>query len=222
MINEGRDMFDYKDIRELFDISSPMGWDEDIMTELEKEYGSIPAALMDYYRTCAGCQKLALNLACNYLMPANKVGICREEGYYVFFSENQSVSLWGIKLSDMDKPDPAVYEKFDGGEWFNTEESLSKFLTFEGYMTAIADGLTFSTEDYYDADEEQVKDLRDTFQHIENTNSRIYDGTEIFRVNEDSYLAVMPYEVGAAVMFASKSKEGFDAAQKAVLPLLGY
>lgn len=175
-------MFDYKDIRELLDISSPMGWNEDTLSSLEKEYGSIPAALMDYYRTCAGCQKLASNPACNYLMPSNEVGICKEEGYYVFFSENQSVSLWGIKLSDMDKPDPVVYEKFDGGEWFCTEESLSKFLTFEGYMTAISDGLAFSAE--------------------------------------ESYLAVIPYDGGAAVMFASKSKEGFDDAQKVVLPLL--
>ena len=214
-------MFDYKAIRELFDISEPMGWNEDTISALKAEYGSLPAALEDYYRLCVGCDALASDPAADYLMPADKVGMRKEQGYYVFFSENQSVSFWGIKLEDMDKSDPPVYETYDGGEWYNTGESLSKFFNAEGYLAAVTSGLEYATEDYYEADEEQSANLRDTFEHIEEADSGIYKGAEFYRVNDDSYLALMPDECGSLVMFASKSEEGFEAAENAVLPLLG-
>ena len=213
-------MFGYNDIRELFDITEPMGWSEQTISALEKDYCCLPEALLNYYRLCAGCESLASDPAGDYLMPADKVGMYRAEGYYVFFCENQSVSVWGIKLTDMDKPDPPVYESFDGGEWFLTGDSLSRFLTSEGYLAAISGGFEYSAEDYFEADEEQSDKLRVKFEHIEYADSGIYQGAEFYRINRDSYMALMPAECGSIVMFASKSGEGFAAAEKAVLPLL--
>ena len=213
-------MFDYRELLELFDLTEPMGWSEDIIAALKAEYCSIPDTLEDYYRQCAGCDALASNPAGDYLMPADKVGMYKDQGYYVFFSENQSVSFWGIKLEDMDKPDPPVYESYDRGEWFLTGDSLSKFLISEGYLCAVTSGLEYATEDYLEADEEQAENIRSEFEHIEYADSGIYQGAQFYRINEDSYLALMPDSCGSLVMFASKSEEGFDAAEKAVLPLL--
>ncbi|WP_295154677.1 hypothetical protein [uncultured Ruminococcus sp.] len=213
-------MYEYNELRELFDLTEPMGWSGEVISLLKAEYGSLPAALEDYYRLCAGCDALASDQSGDYLMPAEKVGMCREDGYYVFFSENQSVSFWGIKLTDMDKPDPPVYETYDGGEWLLTGESLWRFLVSQGYLCAVTSGLEYAVEDYLEADEEQADDIRRSFEHIEYADSGIYQGAQFYRINEDSYLALMPDECGSLVMFASKSEEGFDAAEKAVLPLL--
>ena len=213
-------MFDYRELRELFDLTEPMGWSEEVIYSLKAEYGSLPAALDDYYRLCAGCDVLASNPSGDYLMTADKVGMCKEEGYYVFFSENQSVSLWGVKLTDMDKPDPPVYETYDGGEWFLTGDSLWHFLISQGYLCAVTSGLEYSTEDYIGADEEQAENIRRSFEYIENADSGIYQGAQFYRINEDSYMALMPDNCGSLVMFASKSEEGFAMAEKAVLPLL--
>lgn len=213
-------MFDYRELRELFDITEPLGWNEKTISSLKSEYGSLPAALEDYYRQCAGCDVLASNPAGDYLMSAEKVGMYKEQGYYVFFSENQSVSFWGIKFEDMDKPDPPVYESYDHGEWFLTGDSLSKFLISEGYLCAVTSGLEYATEDYLEADEEQTEIIRSKFEHIERADSGIYQGAEFYRINEDSYMALLPDSSGSLVIFASKSEEGFDEAEKAVLPLI--
>ena len=213
-------MFDYRELRALFDITEPLGWSDKTISSLKAEYGSLPAALEDYYRHCAGCDVLASNPAGDYLMPAEKVGMYKEKGYYVFFCENQSVSFWGIKLEDMDKPDPPVYESYDRGEWFLTGDSLSKFLISEGYLCAVASGLEYATEDYLEADEEQAENIRSKFEHIERADSGIYQGAEFYRINEDSYMALLPDSCGSLVIFASKSEKGFDAAEKVVLPLL--
>ena len=213
-------MFDYRELRTLFDITEPLGWNDKNISSLKTEYGSLPAALEDYYRQCAGCDVLASNPAGDYLMPAEKVGMYKEQGYYVFFCENQSVSFWGIKLEDMDKPDPPVYESYDRGEWFLTGDSLSKFLISEGYLCAVASGLEYATEDYLEADEEQAENIRGKFEHIERADSGIYQGAEFYRINEDSYMALLPDSCGSLVIFASKSEKGFDAAEKVVLPLL--
>ena len=213
-------MYEYNELRELFDLNEPVGWSSEVISSLKAEYGSLPEALEDYYRLCAGCDELASNPAGDYLMPADKVGMCKEKGYYVFFSENQSVSFWGIKLTDMDKLDPPVYETYDGGEWFPTGESLWRFLISQGYLCAVTSGLEYAVEDYLEADEEQADDIRRSFEHIEYADSGIYQGAQFYRINEDSYLALMPEKCGSLVMFASKSEEGFEAAENAVLPLL--
>ncbi|WP_024856642.1 hypothetical protein [Ruminococcus albus] len=212
-------MFDYRELRALFDITEPLGWSEKTISSLKAEYGSLPSALEDYYRQCAGYDLLASNSAGDYLMPAEKVGMYKEQGYYVFFCENQSVSFWGIKLEDMGKPDPPVYENYDRGEWFLTGDSLSKFLISEGYLCAVASGLEYATEDYLEADEEQAENIRSKFEHIERAESGIYQGAEFYRINENSYMALLPDSCGSLVIFASKSEKGFDAAEKVVLPL---
>ncbi|WP_242836192.1 hypothetical protein [Ruminococcus albus] len=83
-------MFDYRELRALFDITEPLGWSDKTISSLKAEYGSLPAALEDYYRKCAGCDVLASNPAGDYLMPAEKVGMYKEQGYYVFFLKTRA------------------------------------------------------------------------------------------------------------------------------------
>ena len=215
-------MFGYDDIRNLFGLDEPCGWSEEDISSLKAEYGSLPTALEDYYRLCAGCEELTQNPACDYLMPADKVGMKKAEGYYVFFSENQSVSFWGIKLSDMSQDDPPVYESYGDNKWYLTGGSLAKVLTAHAYLNAVGGVLEYAPDDgYLEADAEQTEKLKSMFTLIEAADSGIYMGAKFFKVNDDTFMAVMPNGDNSVIMLASASEEGFDSAAEAVYPVLG-
>jgi len=55
-----------------------------------------------------------------------------EQGYLLFYEENQSVCYWGIALADLDKDDPPVHRGIPSDEeewdWFQETATLSGFL----------------------------------------------------------------------------------------------
>src|SRR5688572_11895015 len=66
---------------------------------------TMPVALKEYYEV-AGNNK-EINEAHNYLIQPDEIE--QEGNYFVFYTENQGVVLWGVHKDDLEKSNPPVY-----------------------------------------------------------------------------------------------------------------
>ena len=167
-----------------------------------------------------------MNSAQDFLMTADKMyghadlKKCKYDDYCVFFIENQGVSEWAFKKSDIDKDDPPVYETYDGSEWFETCDKMSKFLISHAYFHAV---LSFecTDEDFFEADEEQVQEIAERFPHAD-ADSGLYTGVQFYQPYPDTVISVMKDgEGGYQVMFASKDEEHFEETVDFLYELFG-
>jgi hypothetical protein len=85
----------------------------------------LPQALVDYY-VIAG--QHYINEAHNKLWPIEEVKWMGDK--LVFMEENQLVVFWGIDRTDLNKPDPIVWQGTNGDaiDWYEEKYTLSQFL----------------------------------------------------------------------------------------------
>jgi hypothetical protein len=86
---------------------------------------NLPEALFAYY-VVAG--QHYINEEHNRFLPIEEVKWIDDK--LVFMEENQCVVLWSIDRSDLNKPDPIVWQGTDGDvvDWYEEKYTLSQFL----------------------------------------------------------------------------------------------
>jgi hypothetical protein len=86
----------------------------------------VPDSLRAYYLLAGRLDEL--NKAHNLLYAPKELRV--EDGVLVFMEENQAVVHWGVKVKDLGKADPMVYQKVneEGARWYSERMSISKFL----------------------------------------------------------------------------------------------
>lgn len=136
------------------------------ITEDKNEYGyqekeltnnglnvSLPKVLKSYYSTLG--QHKAINTAHNRLLrPDGEIGFT-EDGYFVFYEENQMVAYWGIKKEDIPLDNPPVWGNYGTAEvpdWCLETKTTKDFLL----LMAINNG-TLGGLEYYATSLEVVK-----------------------------------------------------------------
>ena len=108
----------FEKIRQLYQLPQQeiCGFSE---TDLEKweeqQQIHLPETLRTYYLSLGKHE--AINYSHNRLLrPGPEIGFS-QDGYLVFYEENQRVMYWGIKKEDLHNPNPPVYANYSGDEW---------------------------------------------------------------------------------------------------------
>lgn len=94
----------------------------------EKRLGvHLPVSLRSYHRVAGRAKEL--NDVHNVLRSPDRIAL--EGGYLVFMDENQGVVSWGLRESDLAKPDPVVWQRNNTPPeaWFSERKRLFPFLT---------------------------------------------------------------------------------------------
>ena len=213
----------YNDICELFSLDEPAPLTNEQIADIKDYFGGLPKALEAYYRQCGGCEEM--NSAQDFMLTADgtyhyKLKDWESGEYCVFYVENQCVSVWAFKKSDIGEDDPPVYETYDNKTWHKTCDKLSKFLISHAYFHAVM-SFEVSDEDYYEADEEQVEAIAERFPHAD-ADSGLYTGVKFYQPYTDTVISVMSIGDGEyQVMFSSQDEEHFEETADILYEILG-
>ena len=92
----------------------------------EKSLGVLlPPSLRNYYQALGRCEEL--NKAHNEVLSPLELEI--RDDHLIFMHENQGVVSWGFRLSEIDTPDPIVFQYNPGDkEWFSEQKPLLELL----------------------------------------------------------------------------------------------
>lgn len=214
----------YSDIQKLFGLDEPCPLLDKEISDIREHFGGLPKALETYYQLCGGCEDM--NSAQDFLLTADKkyhydLKKWNYSDYCVFYAENQCVSVWAFKRSDIDKDDPPVYETYDDGQtWYETCDKLSKFLISHAYLHAVF-SFEATAEEFFEADEDQVQAIAERFPHAD-ADSALYTGVQFYQPYTDTVIAVMKNgEDGYQVIFSSQDDDHYDETADIIWDILG-
>ncbi|MGB9033584.1 hypothetical protein BLJ79_01370 [Arthrobacter sp. UCD-GKA] len=104
---------------------------EDGLTESEiedalSEVGSpIPLVLREFYLALGGCEDLME--AYHYFFDPDELEI--EDGYLLFLEDEEEKYVWGIRVDQLEVPDPIVYRRQNArGIWKSEEGTFSEYV----------------------------------------------------------------------------------------------
>jgi hypothetical protein len=100
---------------------------EEKVHEAERRLGlTLPNALRAYYLVAGNCK--TLNLRHDRLYAPENLEV--DGDYLMFMDENQSVVSWGLRLSDLDEPDPIVWQRnnVEPPEFSSEKKSFTLFM----------------------------------------------------------------------------------------------
>ena len=227
--------FKYQKIMDLFQLKEPSPLPEEEISRIKNCFGEIPKALEEYYRLCGGCEDM--NSAQDFLLTTDgRYGDYLLEDfefpeYYGFYTENQCVSVWAVKKSDLNQENPPVYETYDiFGEddmpnqssdiWHKTSDSISEFLIAHAYLHA-AFSMPYSNEEFYEANVEEVNQIAEAFPHAD-ADSLLFTGVQFFQPYEDTVIAVLHQEEEYfLVIYSSWNEAHFQEIDKIMSKIFG-
>ncbi len=214
--------YTYSELRELFQLTEPAPLSEGEIDKICKHFGAIPQALEDYYRTCGNCTEM--NSSQDFLLTPDgkyhyKLERWNYKRYSVFYVENQCVSVWGIKKSDLGLENPPVYETYNGRTWYKTCDTVSQFLISQAYLQAVF-SFKHSIEEFYPINSEQLDQIAGHFPHT-NADSSLYTGVRFFQPYSDTVIAVLSNgENNYELLYSSMNEEHFAEVDSFITNLL--
>lgn len=134
-------------IRQLYDLpkNQNLGFAEAEMIALEEKlHSQLPTALKNYYLALG---KVAnLNYSHNRLLKPNEIYFA-QDGYLVFYEENQAVVYWGIKQEDVKSNNPPVWGNYgtvENPDWQIEANSTDNFLLLMAVYNGTFGGLKYN------------------------------------------------------------------------------
>jgi hypothetical protein len=147
------------------------GYDENIIIEAENRLEiSFPQILREYYLKLGKDEKI--NKEFNRLLNPDGEMSFSEDGYLIFYEENQSVVYWGIKKGNLKENNPQIYGNYDPinltDEWFIDSETLDGFLLTMAYWNGVLGGLNYTANYSKDdgIDNNIIKDIESNWKEI--------------------------------------------------------
>lgn len=198
-------MTDFNEIRKLFDIwDNSFGIPEHEILECENRLGAkLPRVLRDFYLQFGNNEQI--NQTQDYLILPAELEVY-EDGFVVFYYENQVVWEAGIKFSDFNQDNPNIYLSYDRENWEFEIGNLFNFLTAETYLQALF-ALPFNANKS-DIGEEREIFVRQNWQTLE-LKSNLWE-TDFFQNSPDEILALMKSENQVDIFIAAKNEEKFN------------
>lgn len=209
-------MTDFNAIKKLFAIDSPCGFAESDLSFWIGAYGAIPKVLRDYYVELGTHE--ALNSSQDFLIAPSQFEEYEDPNYLVFYSENQGVSIWGIRKEDVQKENPPVYENYGEDEWYLTADSVYAFLISMAHLQAVM-CMEFSNGEYVDISREQAYKIANEFISKQ-ADSDLYTGVKFYGNYDDTVIVVMNNRERFILMYSSNSEEHFNEADRMIKDIL--
>jgi len=168
-------------IREIYDLpnKNSFGFSAAEISALEDRLGiTLPKELKNYYLTFG--KNKSINQAHNRLLsPAKEVGFSKDR-YLLFFEENQSVAVWGIKEEDLKLPDPPVWANYGTAEepdWYEETNTTSDFFLLMAVYNGTLGGLQYHANCFADVEVKVVKFIEDAWTlvaEISHAKQKVY------------------------------------------------
>lgn len=200
-------MSDFTLIKQLFAIGEGLGCSEKEIQAAVDKYQALPQVLCDFYRQLGreGFNQVQDSLC----LPEDLFTV--GEDYLCFYTENQGVVYWCIKLSDLQADNPPVYCTYDSQEFLLETDHLEDFLIAISFLQSVF-ALPFSSEAFYWLTAEELQLLK---QHFQTKNYSISQWLDVaFLGNHDDEILVLyaiDEEDGIQLAYASSSQEHFEA-----------
>lgn len=143
---------------------------QEIQEKLETQF---PLKIKEYYLEL-GKQK-SLNYSYNRLLkPDTEIGFS-DNGYLVFYEENQVVAFWGIKTEDLKLDNPPVWVNYDTIEksgWILETKTTENFFLLMAVCNGTLGGLQYNGNFFGDVDAETVKCIEKHWASIEDVSTK--------------------------------------------------
>lgn len=174
---------------------------------IKDEFENIPKVLVDYYLELGGNEKL--NLTQDKLISPDELYIC-DNGYLVFYEENQRACVWGIKYENLTIDNPPVYMAYDEDkEWVKESETLTEFFIAMAYMQGSL-GLPYTSEEMYEIEEDGADKIRNNFKN-KHISMNTWMSVEFYGNNETDIIALIKndgfYNVACGSLFEKNFHE---------------
>jgi len=202
----------YQEISKLFCVTSPTGYSEKKLEEVEGKVGKIPEALRLFYKKYGNTKKLCY-MQDQLVLPDDFLGLI-DDAYLIFFDENQGVCRAGIKKTDAELFDPPVYVSMVEEEWKLAQDKVSDFLVaMYGYEASIV--LDYNPEEFYFVKKEEIEIIEQRFTKRPERIKGWLDCEIVLYGNENGRIALMIQDdLDIQMNYAANSKEEFERMQK--------
>lgn len=138
----------------------------------------LPAKLTEYYLELGKEEKL--NYSYNRLLkPDHEIGFS-DDGYLVFYEENQVVAFWGIRKEDLKLDNPPIWVKYDTiekSDWEIESQSVECFFLLMAVYNGTLGGLQYNGNFFGLVDFQTVDFVEDNFTllpEISRKNQKVY------------------------------------------------
>lgn len=193
------------------DESEALGFSAQELKTLENRLNvQIPAALRSYYLALGKDE--VINHSFNHLIPLAEISLS-DDGFFVFYSENQGVGCWGIKKSQLTEENPAVYVNYDlagsSSEWLLDSQHLDGFLLNAAIINAVLGGAAFNANSFHRAPQGFIAEIEANWQELKDLTEhkqRIF--TRNF--NDVMLLCINPEDQVEGVFLGSQDSETFE------------
>lgn len=142
--------------------SSGDGHTRDEIEEVEARLGlKLPEPLRDFYATC-GRQREIMDVDFHFT-PLPELTI--EDDALAFCAENQRTVVWGIRMTDMAQPDPAVEYRREGkpSKWFFDARRCSAFLLHNSCWQGV---MALPETAWFELPDDKLPELAELLPHI--------------------------------------------------------
>ena len=178
-------------IKQLYTVDTLEGYTEEDINQLKMLYGALPTELEDFYRT-AGRTAALQRSQDTWIMPEHreKWAWLKESSHFILLNENQGVCQAGIRLGDMNVPDPPVYACMDNKDWKlcapTTSEFLSAVLMYEAVFA-----FDYGSEKFFWLSEEDLQIMQSKLTKLPFVLQNWMDMTTICYSSAPNNLAVV-------------------------------
>lgn len=138
----------------------------------------LPAKLTEYYLELGKEEKL--NYSYNRLLkPDHEIGFS-DDGYLVFYEENQVVAFWGIRKEDLKLDNPPIWVKYDTiekSDWMIETKTTENFFLLMAVYNGTLGGLPYNGNFLGLVDFQTVDFVEDNFTllpEISRKNQKVY------------------------------------------------
>lgn len=207
-------MTNWNELIKLYNISeigNEFGYQLDEINEVESRLKTnIPKKLKDYYLSLG--KNESINNSYNRLLKPNQEVGFSDDGYLVFYEENQVSAYWGIKREDIGLDNPPVWGNYGTNEspdWHLEANTIEHFLLLMGIYNGTLGGLRYNANCFEAIEHDIVKKIEDKWKEINEVSwdsQRIYsnDFKEVLSLSFDQDKNCI------AIFIGTSDKKRFD------------
>lgn len=205
-------MTDWNQIKKLYNLTeNALGYPLDEINALETRLKiNLPQVLRSYYITLG--KNEALNNSHNRLLKPNKEIGFSNDGFLVFYEENQASVYWGIKQENFDLDNPPVwgnYGTIESPDWHLETKTTNDFLLLMGVYNGTLGGLKYNANCFEIIETETVKKIQENWKEV---NEICWDKQRTYTNDFEEVLSLSFDENSncTAIFIGTSSKERFD------------
>ncbi|MBU2947036.1 SMI1/KNR4 family protein [Zobellia uliginosa] len=188
-------MTNWNEIIKLYNISekeNEFGYRVDEINEVESRLKTkIPQTLKSYYLSLGKNENI--NNSHNRLLKPNQEIGFSDDGYLVFYEENQASAYWGVKQEDLKLDNPPVWGNYGTNEspdWHLETNTIENFLLLMGVYNGTLGGLEYNANCFENIEPDTVKKIQEIWKEIDKISwekQRIYtiDFEEVISLSFD-------------------------------------